>query len=180
MLRHTRTALVMFALAAGVSSFACGGSTQTDPPQEQTVITSPKTGLKVTSAISAATLGDSSANVQIAFIAEAATTGAAVEVVSVELLDAATGSVVDTLTASAPQVWNGSSYSAWNQRVTPGGDLKASYQLTAPDWSTLDKGGSAGRTSYSKAYKLRITLRIDGIDVLMQSGELNREAQFQT
>jgi hypothetical protein len=177
MLRHTRTALCIFSLAVGASSLACGGSARTDTPEQQAVTTSPTSGAKVTSVISSASLGESSANVQLAFIAEAASTAASVEVVSVVLVDATSGSVVDTLEASSPQVWNGGGYVAWNQRVTPGGDLRASYQLTAPAWSSIDPGG---RNAYSRTFKLRVTLRIDGVDVLMQSTDLNREAQFQT
>jgi len=180
MLRKTPALAIMFALVVGVSSLACGGGTQTDTPQERAVITSP-TGLNVTSAISSVSLGESSANVQLAFRAGAAADGANVEVVSVTLVDGATGNLVDTLKASAPQVWNGNGYVPWNQRVTPDGDLKASYQLTAPSWSTIDGSGTGSRSSsYSRSYKLRVNLRIDGVDVLMQSTDLHREPVFQT
>ena len=141
------------------------------------MITSPTSGIKVTSVISSASLGDSHANVQLAFVAGAASTSASVEVVSITLVDATSGSVVDTLEASSPQVWNGGGYVPWNQQVTPGGDLRASYQLSAPAWSSIDPGG---KDAYSRTFKLRITRRIDGVDVLMQSTDLNREAQFQT
>lgn len=177
MLRTTRTVLAIFALAVGASSLACGGSAQTGTPEQQAVTTSPASGLEVTSVISSASLGESYANVQLAFVAGAASTSASVEVVSVTLVDATSGSVVDTLEASSPQVWNGSGYVPWNQQVTPGGDLRASYQLSAPAWSSIDPGG---RNAYSRTFKLRVTLRIDGVDVLMQSTDLNREAQFQT
>jgi hypothetical protein len=179
MLRTPRALLVMFALAAGVSSFACGGGTTTDIPQQQVVTTSPS-GLKVTAAISAASLGESYANVQLAFLAEAASNSAAVEVVSVSLVDATTGDVVDTLKATAPQVWIGNGYTPWDQRVTPGGDLKASYQLSAPSWSTIDQSDTKLKSTYSRTFKLLVTLRIDGVDVLMKSADLHREAQFQT
>jgi hypothetical protein len=182
MLRTTRTIMVMSALAVGVASTACGGGTQIDNgnPQQPPVTTSPTTGLTVTAAISSASLGGSSANVQLAFLAGAATTAAAVEVVSVTLVDSTTGSVVDTLEASSPQVWNGSGYAPWNQRVTPGGDLKASYQLTAPDWSTMNQGGNDMRTAYSRNFKLQVILRIDGVEVRMQSNDLQREPEFAT
>jgi hypothetical protein len=179
MLRPTRTILAMFALAVGVSSLACGG-TQLDIPQQQAVTTSAKSGLQITSAISSVSLGDSYANVQLAFLADAATDSASVEIVSVTLVDATTGSVVDTLESSTPQVWNGGGYTTWNQRVTPGGDLKASYHLTAPDWSKIDQGAPTGKTAYSRSFKLRVTLRIDGIDVPLESTELHREPQMQT
>jgi hypothetical protein len=183
MLRTPRTALLTFALAVGLSSLACGGgTTPTDGPQEKAEITSPASGLKVTAAISSVALGDSYANVQLAFQASTATNAASVQIVSVTLVDAASGNVVDTMDAKTPQVWNGTSYVTWNQQVTPGGDLKASYQLSAPDWSTIQPSGTgtSSRSAYSTAYKLRVTLRIDGVDVLMQSTDLHREAQFQT
>ena len=180
MFRNTRSLVVIFALATGLSSMACGGSTQSDTPEQPRVTTSPTSGLKLTSVISAASLGESSANVQLAFLAGEASGTASVEVVSVTLVDATSGSVVDTLEPSSPQVWNGSGYVPWNQRITPGGDLRASYQLTAPKWSTIEQGGAGTRTSYSRTFKMRVTLRIDGVDVLLQSTDLNREAQFQT
>lgn len=180
MFRNTRSLVVIFALATGLSSMACGGSTQSDTPEQPRVTTSPTSGLKLTSVISAASLGESSANVQLAFLAGEASGTASVEVVSVTLVDATSGSVVDTLEPSSPQVWNGSGYVPWNQRITPGGDLRASYQLTAPKWSTIEQGGAGTRTSYSRTFKMRVTLRVDGVDVLLQSTDLNREAQFQT
>lgn len=179
MLRKPRTLLVILALALGASSSACGGGTQIDAPREQAVTTT-TSGLEITSAISAVSLGGYAANVQIAFKAEAATSAANVEVMSVVLVDATSGSVVDTLKASSPQVWNGSTYVPWNQQIAPGGDLKASYNLTVPSWSTLDPSGSRSSSAYSRSYKLRVTLRIDGVEVLLQSASVNREPEIQT
>ena len=178
MLRNPRIIMAMFALAVGVSSMACGGGTQIDNPQPTVVTTSPS-GLKVTAAISAASLGESYANVQLAFLADAASKSAVIEVVSVRLVDATTRSVVDTLKASEPQVWIGNGYAPWDQRVTPRGDLKASYRLSTPNWSTIDDGTGRG-SAYSRTFKLEVTLRIDGIDLLIMSTDLHREAQFQT
>ena len=117
-------------------------------------------------------------NVQIAFTASAGSKGATVEVVSVTLHDAATGNLVDTLTASKPQSWSGSTYVAWDETIKPGTQLKASYDLTAPKWSNI----TAARTTsaYSTKYKLNVTLRIDGVDVVLQSTDLNREPQVAT
>jgi len=118
-------------------------------------------------------------NVQIAFNAGAGQNAAAIRILKVELVDSVSGNVVDTLTASKPQVWNGSIYSAWDQNVTPGGDLKASYDLTAPKWSTIDSstsGSSAkGTSAWSKSYKLHVTLSIDGVEIILESTDLNRQ-----
>lgn len=180
MLRHTRPLLALLALAVGLSSVACGGGTLTDDPQTKAETTSTTSGLNITAAISSVSLGSYQANVQLAFLATEATDSASVEVLSVALVDASDGAVVDTLTPSMPQVWNGSGYTPWDQRITPGGDLKASYELTTPKWSTVDPSGSRGGSAYSKAYKLRVTLRIDGVDVLLQSTDLHREPEVQT
>ena len=116
-------------------------------------------------------------NVQIAFSAGAGSQAARIEIVRVELLDS-TGSIVDTLTASKPQAWNGGSYAAWDQTVKPAGDTKTSYDLTAPAWSKIDSSGTS--RSYSAKYKLHVTLRIDGVEITLESTDLSREPAVAT
>jgi hypothetical protein len=120
-------------------------------------------------------------NVQIAFTAGAGTQSAKVEIVTVTLLDSATDKVVDTLKASHPQVWSGNAYASWDESIKPAGDLKASYDLSAPAWSTLS-GTSDSRTtsSYSTKYKLLVTLRIDGVEITLESTDLSREPPVAT
>lgn len=190
----------------GSSGAGTSGSVITPEPQQQAQITAPS-GMKVSASIAAASLGEEcgssgiqapsqgdcavggctsycqQSNVQIAFNAGAGSKAAAIQIIKVELVDSVSGNVVDTLTASKPQVWNGSTYSAWDQNVTPGGDLKASYDLTAPKWSTIDSTAAAGGTtkdgrgtsSWSKAYKLHVTLSIDGVEIILESTDLNRQ-----
>lgn len=191
----TRTVALLSLLALGAGStamIACGGASESETsqpsPGTETVTpqpvetTNPETGLKVKAIIASASLGDSSANVQIAFFASEATAPASIAITKVLLLDSASGATVDTLVASTPRVWNGASYETWNEKVTPGGDLRASYQLTAPKWSAIDGSGSRtrGTSSYSIPYKLRITLLIDGSEVTIDSAELQREPQVVT
>ncbi len=131
--------------------------------------------------IASASLGSGYATVQIAFFAERATSPVSIEVKSVVLVDSSTGSAVATLTAQSPFVWNGQTYESWNGSVTPGGDLRASYPLSAPDWSTLDGTAKGQRlSSYSAAYKLRLTILIGGAPVTLESGQVQREAEVQT
>ena len=120
-------------------------------------------------------------NVQIAFTAGTGTQGAKVEIVTVTLLDSATGNVVDTLKASHPQAWSGNAYATWDQTIKPAGELKASYDLSAPKWSTLS-GTSDSRTtsSYATKYKLHVTLRIDGVEITLESTDLSREPPVAT
>jgi hypothetical protein len=120
-------------------------------------------------------------NVQIAFTAGTGTQNAKVEIVTVTLLDSASGKVVDTLQASHPQQWSGNGYTSWDGTIKPAGELKASYDLTAPAWSTLS-GTSDSRTtsSYSTKYKLNVTLRIDGVEITLESTDLSREPPVAT
>lgn len=190
-------------------SSGSSGSSGSTVPQQQAQVTSPTSGLTITATISAATLGEGDcggsglraapagdcaesadgggcggpsycqqSNVQIAFTSEAGAQGAKVEIVSVTLHDSATGGLVDTLAASKPQSWTGSGYAAWDETLEPGAELKASYDLSAPKWSTVTS--AKGTSSYSTKYKLNVTLRIDGVEVVLQSTDLNREPQVAT
>lgn len=172
--------LSLLTLGAGGAAIACGGSAETVQPTSE--VTNPETGIEVRATIASASLGDSSANVQMAFFASEAKAAAAIAIVNVVLVDGRNGNVVDTLVASTPGIWNGHEYETWNEKVTPGGDRRASYALTAPKWSAIDGTGTrtAETSSYSIPYKLRITLRIDGSEVTIESGELQREPQVVT
>jgi hypothetical protein len=117
-------------------------------------------------------------NVQIAFTAGAGSQSAHVEIIDVSLLEAATGKVVGTLKASKPQVWTGNAYAAWDQTIAPSAVLKASYDLSAPAWSTLSSSDS--RNAYSTQYKLHVTLSIDGVQIVLESTDLSREPSVAT
>jgi hypothetical protein len=181
---NIRAALLGALGALGPVLIACSGTggALADGPNKQPEITTPTSGLTVTATIASVALEDygQGSNVQIAFNASDSGKSARVEVVNVTLLDSATGGLVDTLAASKPQIWNGNGYTAWDQSVTPGGDLKASYDLTSPQWSTIDGDGTGTRGSYSKSYKLRLELRIDGVQVILDSTDLNRQPQAVT
>jgi hypothetical protein len=176
---------ILGAFALGITFLACSGSSAS-PPEQKVDVVSPTSGLKVKADIASVTLGDECAaggggfcqpsNLQMAFIADAGTKGAAFEIVKAELLDSSNGAVIDALTVTKPQIWNGSGYVTWDQNVTPGGDLKASYDLSSPQWSKID-GTQTGRvsSSYSKAYKLQLTIRIDGAEIVLVSTDLNRQ-----
>ena len=187
--------LSLVALAAGgpASLAACGGAAESSQtgspgPAPTTETTNPETGLEVNATIAAASLGGGgfggggAANVQIAFFASDATAPASIAVTKVTLLDAKSGAALDTLEASSPGVWNGRSYETWNEKVTPGGDLRASYALSTPDWSTIESSAkrTSGTGSYSINYKLRVTLLIDGVEVTLESDNLQREPEVAT
>lgn len=116
-------------------------------------------------------------NVQLSFKAGDGRSSAHVEIVSVTLHDAASGALVDTLKPSKPQAWTGNGYAAWDETIKPAGDLKASYDLSAPAWSTIGASNSGG---YAAKYHLHVTLRIDGLEIMLDSTDLNREPMVAT
>lgn len=182
-----RAALLLGAL--GVMSTGCGSSGSGNEgfaaPAPTNASAGPLPQPSVIASISSGSLGDEctscESNMQIAFDARTSTgmKAATIEVVSVTLLESATGNLVDTLAVSNARVWNGGAYVPWDRSVKPGGDLKASYDLTAPVWSKID-GSEAGRygsaPSYSKSFKLRVTLRVDGLEMILESTDLDRQS----
>jgi hypothetical protein len=190
-------------LAFGFILAACsGGVVDQAPPGQQGKVVSPNSGPDVTAAIASAALGDQGcpgsnlapvagscairaadaavgpgpcggpcrpSTIQIQFTAATGSTAAHIEVGDVLLLDS-TGATLENLAPSNPQEWDAASgtYTAWDQTVSPSSELTASYTLSSPSWSTLGN-------SYSATYLLRITLRIDGMTLVLQSSPLNRE-----
>lgn len=116
-------------------------------------------------------------SVQLSFKATGGTKPAKVEILSVKLHTDADGKYVDELSASAPTVWN-DGYAAWDETISPGADLKASYTLSAPKWSTY--GGADARMA-STQYHLLVTVRIDGGGVIvLKSAAIAREPEVVT
>jgi hypothetical protein len=183
-------------------ALACAGAH--DPPgMQQAGVTGPTTGLHVSVALSSAHLGaegcthDESgglrtmscvapsdagprgtglcggpcdfSSVQLAFASGSSGTAAHVQITQVALLDAATGMDLQALTAYTPLVWNGTQYDPWDETVAPSSQIKASYTLSPPAWSTFDAS-----FSYSRQYKVRITIVIDGMAVTLESPALTR------
>ena len=176
--------------ACGAGAGLAESGTQSPPePQNNIEVTSPASQLKVRATIAAGTLGDTCgqssfcqrSNVQLAFNAGEGSKNAVIELVSVTLIDAKTSAVLATLAATTPSVWNGNGYVPWNQQMPPNGDLKASYDLASPDWNTIEGSSANSRTtSYGRDFKLHVRLRIDGVEVLLESTNLNRQPQAVT
>jgi len=189
-------AVVLLACSGGTGTV--GSSSTAGPPVDNGHVTS-AAGVKVDATISAATIGDEcggssrdvaagscaqgatctptcqQSNVQLALDAGSGSAPAKIKIVSVTLNDAADGTQVDELTTSNPQQWTGGGYTAWDQSLAPNTQLKASYSLSAPSWSTI--GAS---TSYQRKFRLIVTLDVDGQQLVLQSAELSREAVVAT
>jgi hypothetical protein len=82
-----------------------------------------------------------------------------IKVKQVELLDSS-GKVVANLTARKPMKWDGSGYVAWDESVD-GGDVSASYLLSAPDWNQLTKGRW---NAANHRFQLRVTITVGDKD----------------
>jgi len=205
----TASAAVVLAVAAfacsGGTGTVGGSNTSGATPVENGTLTSTNV-LSVEATIAAATLGDEcggggqvqgdsagkcapsesgfapggcggcqQSNVRTSFTSSDGSAPAKVEIVAVTLQDANDGSEVDALEASNPQKWNTSGgYTAWDQTIAPKTELKASYTLSSPAWSTMSD------TSYSRKFRLRVTVKVDGTQVVLQSAVLSREPAVAT
>jgi hypothetical protein len=91
-------------------------------------------------------------------------------------------SVVYARTDGLRRLLQGRMRRACSRVSAAGGDLRASYTLTAPTWSNIDGNDTRSSTavSYSTPYKLRVSLRIDATNVTIESAELEREPQMVT
>lgn len=197
-------AAVLFACSGGTGTVGGGSSSL---PVDNGQLTSAN-GLSVEATIAAVTLGDECgggggapaqgdvsgrcasdesgfapggcggcqpSNVQISFTSSEGSTPAKIEILAVTLHDAGDGSELDQLETSNPQKWSTSGgYSAWDQTIAPKTELKASYTLSSPAWSTMSD------PSYSRKFRLRVTVKIDGTQVVLQSATLSREPAVAT
>lgn len=197
-------AAVLFACSGGTGTI---GGANTSAPVDNGQLTSAN-GLSVEATIASVTLGDEcgssgapaqgdvagrcasdesgfapsgcgggcqQSNVQISFTSSDGSGAAKIEIVSVTLHDAGDGSELDQLETSNPQRWSTSGgYSAWDQTIAPKTELKASYTLSSPAWSTMSD------QSYSRKFRLRVTVKIDGTQVVLQSAILSREPAVAT
>jgi hypothetical protein len=123
-------------------------------------------------------VGDScrKSSVQLAFTASAGGSKAKAVITKVVLLDAATDAQVAELSPlGSAQVWNGSSYIDWDSFVAPSSSLKTQHRLTTPALST-----GAARQDYSKQYRFRVTVTVDGTSTIVTSEIVNREPAVAT
>jgi len=115
-------------------------------------------------------------NVQIALTSGKTGGPAHVTVVSGSLIDAATGAELQSLTAYTPLAWNGAKYEPWDETIAPSTELKASYTLSPPAWSTVNDGGS-----YERQYRVRLLVRLDnGAPVTLESQAITRDPPVAT
>jgi hypothetical protein len=64
---------------------------------------------------------------------------------------------------------------AWDETVRAGTEVKSSYTLSPPSWSSIAPGGS-----YERAYKVQIVIEIDGNTATLESAPLERDPPVST
>jgi hypothetical protein len=96
---------------------------------------------------------------------------ATVEIKAVRILS--NGKVVGTLQTRKPKVWANNTYEAWDQTVAPNTPTKASYKLSLPDWSEVEK--AIGTSSFGHMFTLELDVEIDGQVQTVSSPEFPRE-----
>jgi len=111
-------------------------------------------------------------SVQLSLKATNEGSAAKVSITKVTLLEESDVSLED-LASSGPRVWTEAGYATWDQEIAPGEDVKSSYSLAAPAWS---KHGA----SYSKRYKVRVTVQVGDESTTVDSAPTNREAPVAT
>jgi hypothetical protein len=89
-------------------------------------------------------------------------TATKLQIKKIELLDQ-TGKLLGTLAARKPTQWGSDAYIAWNEQVPANQPLKASYSLSAPDWSALPGGRDPSVT-----YKVRVTFAVGDHDRVIE------------
>lgn len=179
--------------AVAPASSSSGGA-GTNPTNEDPIVAPPT--LKITATFLSATLADDcgpkgapsfgdcapepggggcgvpcqQSNMQISF-ASSGDEPASIEIVGVSLRDTE-GAELETLTARAPKVWKDGSYVPWDAVVPAHATLKTSYDLSAPSWSTIEANG---RFAYQTMYRLRVTMKVNGRLLTIESSDLTRE-----
>lgn len=97
-----------------------------------------------------------------------------VEIETVRVLDPKSGKEVSRIRAREPAAWTGSAYEAWDQTLAPHTEVKASYVLSVPEWSEVEKTLGVG-SSYGTMFVLEVEVRVGDDRQTIRSAEFPRE-----
>lgn len=92
----------------------------------------------------------------------------------VRLLDPKRDDSVATLVAREPAAWTDGAYQSWNQTIGPKQEVKASYELSVPDWAAVEE--QIGGGSYGAMFQLEVDVKVDGELQRVRSAQFPREA----
>jgi hypothetical protein len=113
--------------------------------------------------------------IQLSFKGGTGGSTAHVTISKAAILDAVSGAELQSLNVYTPLVWNGVQYVAWDENIAPSSDLKTSYTLSPPNWTGVDP-----TNSYSRKYRVRVDLSIDGALLSLESDVLTRDPPVAT
>jgi hypothetical protein len=101
-----------------------------------------------------------------------------VEVLEIRLIDLESGSVVDTLSASDPEIYGDDVYTSWDATIEAGQILDVRYPTSAPDWNTI--GGGEPWSTHGMEFRIEMRVRIDGVERTLEFAPATREAEIVT
>ena len=96
-----------------------------------------------------------------------------VEIEKARLLDPKTGKAVATIEAREPAAWADGAYQSWNETVAPRQEVKASYELSVPDWSAVEK--QIGTSSSGFMFVLELDVKVGDELQTVRSAQFPRE-----
>jgi hypothetical protein len=96
-----------------------------------------------------------------------------VEIETVRLLDPKTGKSVATLKAREPAAWTDGAYQSWNETIGPKQEVKASYELSVPDWVEVER--QIGTSSSGFMFELELDVKVGGELQTVRSAQFPRE-----
>jgi hypothetical protein len=132
-------------------------------------------------ASAARALGDSSgpwvqpctqSTMQIVFTGQGNRTSE-VEIEKIRLLDPKTGKSVAKLEAREPAAWVDNAYQSWNETIGPRQEVKASYELSVPDWYEVEKQIGTGSSGFM--FVLEVDVKVGDELQTVRSSQFPRE-----
>ena len=107
-------------------------------------------------------------------ITETAGASAKIGIEQVRLVRPDTGAVLATIEAREPTAWNDAGqYTAWDETLEPDAEVKASYEISVPNWSDVDT--ALGQSSMGHMFALEVDIEVDGVAQTVRSPEFARE-----
>lgn len=97
-----------------------------------------------------------------------------VEIQAVKLLDPKSGKEVARLQVREPAAWREGAYQSWDQTIGPKQEVKASYELSVPQWSDVEKVIGTG-SSFGYMFALELDVKVGDQVQTVRSPEFPRE-----